>query len=231
MSEYNQKLFSGGWRTQLHTMRFRWAARELAVPPQSYSLFELGCFDCRSLDFMPRPSRYLGADASWEGGLMDAKQKFAGTDWMELVKAETADALAPYADQSFDFSLSMETLEHIPDAALHGYLAFMARVTRRRALFTVPVEVGPVFLAKYLAKRSMSSLRNGETESYSWREVVAASLGHAERVARYEHKGFDYRRLVAQLAEHFTLVKVEGIPFKPLPYISFQVGIVAEPKK
>jgi len=230
MSNYNKLLFSGGFRGLLHRMRFEWLRKNLAQTDDAYSLFELGCFDCRSLKHIPKPKQYLGADAGWEGGINDAQMTFVNKPWVELVVAQSAHDLVPYANRRFDFSIALETLEHIPDGLLEGYIQFLAKVTKKQLLVTVPVEVGPVFLAKYLAKRSFSSLHNGETDTYTLREVYWATRGKVAHVVRYEHKGFDYRNLVTMLARYFDITKVEGIPFARMPYYSFQVGIIATPK-
>ena len=60
MADYNERLFSGGFRGWLHSGRFQWlrnATREIDVS----SVFELGCFDGKSISYLPRePDRYLG---------------------------------------------------------------------------------------------------------------------------------------------------------------------------
>lgn len=231
MSNYNQKLFSGGLRGRLHQWRFEWLKRHLIAPENTYSLFELGCFDCRSLRFLPQPQRYLGADAGWEGGLNDAQMSYINAPWVQLVMAHSAHDLAPYAAQRFDYSIALETLEHIPDGVLRGYLEFLATVTTKKLLISVPVEVGPVFLAKHFAKKLLPHLENGETDAYTLKEVYWATRGDVSKVRRYEHKGFDYRKLVAMLGEYFDVTQVEGIPFARHPHLSFQVGIVAQPKR
>jgi hypothetical protein len=230
MSNYNEKLFSGGVRGSLHRLRFEWVQKHLDVHTEQYTLFELGCFDCRSLRYLPKPKAYVGADAGWEGGLNDAQMNFAKEPEMELVLARSAQELAPFKDRKFDYSIALETMEHIPDNVLSGYIEFLARVTTKKLLITAPVEVGPVFLAKHIAKRSVPGLESGDTETYTLAEIIWATLGRADRVARFEHKGFDYRNLIKQLSEHFVITAVEGIPFRRFPYLSFQVGIIAEPK-
>ena len=231
MSTYNQKLFSGGLRGRLHQMRFKWLQKHLREKENAYSLFELGCFDCRSLRFIPKPSRYVGADAGWEGGIEDARMTHTQTPWIELVTAQSVQDLAHYKDQRFDYSVSLETLEHIPDHVLRGYIEFLARVTKKQLLVSVPVEIGPIFLAKYLAKAFFPELESGETSSYTWREVWAATRGESEKIRRFEHKGFDYRTLIKLIGEYFNIVHVEGIPLSNVPHLSFQVGIIAEPKR
>lgn len=230
MSNYNQKLFSGGLRSKLHYLRFHWLKRQITEAEDAYTLFELGCFDCRSLKFLPKPKRYVGADAGWEGGLDDARMTFLNRPWMELVMTQSVHDLAAYENQQFDYCIALETLEHIPNAVLSGYVEFLARVTKKQLIVSVPVEIGPLFLAKFLAKKLLPNLASGETDSYTFREVIWQTLGRTEKVERYEHKGFNYRTLITFLEKHFDIVKVEGLPLKGLPYFSFQVGIVATPK-
>ena len=230
MNNYNQKLFSGGFRGRLHQMRFRWLQEKLTEPAGSFTLFELGCFDCRSLNFIPQPKHYVGVDAGWEGGINDAQMTFAHVPWIELLMTQSVHDLETLQGRKFDYSIALETLEHIPDHVLKGYIEFLAKVTTKRLLITVPVEIGPVFLAKHLAKRTFSSLHCGETETFTLKEIIASTLGKTEHVQRYEHKGFDYRKLIDTLSQHFNIVLVEGLPYKSFPGLSFQVGIIAEPK-
>lgn len=230
MSNYNQKLFSGGIRGYLHHMRFNWLKKHITASENSFSLFELGCFDCRSLGFIPKPTSYVGADAGWENGLDEAQMNYANVPWMELVSARSVHDLENYRTRRFDYSVALETLEHIPDHVLEGYIEFLAQVTTKRLLVSVPVEIGPVFLAKHLAKRLIPNLESGDTDTYTLAEVYWATRGRTDKVRRFEHKGFDYRKLIELLSKHFIVTHVEGIPFKSFPYWSFQVGIVAEPK-
>lgn len=227
-NSYNQKLFSGGFRTRLHNLRFEWLRSHISEQAGQYSLFELGCFDARSLNFLQQPSRYLGADAGVENGLQLAQKKFESLSWADAVQSLNAQSLQAYENESFDYSIALETLEHVPPEVLPGYIAFMAKVTKKRLLVSVPVEVGPVFLAKHTAKNLSPSWRGGE--EYKFSEILWATLGKVEHVERHEHKGFDYRALVRLINQYFEVVAIEGIPFKQLPYLSFQVGIVAKPK-
>lgn len=221
---------SGGIRSRLRQLRFEWLKRQITQPEDSYSLFELGCFNCRSLSYVPKPRQYLGADAGWEGGLNDAQMTFVRKPWVELVMARTAHELAPFHHRRFDYSIALETLEHIPDPVLKGYLEFMANVTKKQVLLTVPVEIGPVFLVKYILRLMVSGFSDAESHSFSLMEIIWATLGRADRIQRYEHKGFDYRQLVRILSEYFVVERIEGIPFKRAPMLSPQVGIVLKTK-
>ncbi len=230
MSNPQKSWVSGGIRARLRQLRFEWVRAQLNLPEDSYTLFELGCFNCKSLNYIPKPSAYLGADAGWEGGLNDAQMTYVRKPWVELVMARTVHELMPFAHRRFDYSIALETLEHIPDPILHGYLAFMAGVTKQKLYITVPVEIGPMFLIKHLLKHVVSGCADAESHSYTLSEIYWATRGRADKVKRYEHKGFDYRHLITLLEHYFVIERVEGIPFKRFPMLSPQVGIVARPK-
>lgn len=90
---------------------------------------------------------------------------------------------------------------------------------------TVPNEKGAVFLSKWLAKKM---LRAG-TEPYALSELINATLGRTDRIARREHKGFDWRTLVRQVAAHFEVVRASGLPVEfPPRSLCLTIGIVAK---
>jgi hypothetical protein len=128
----------------------------------------------------------------------------------------------------FGLGVCMETLEHVPPALVPGYLDLLARAVDGHLLITVPNETGAVFAAKWLAKRALY----GDAERYTPSEFGNALLGRMDRVARNEHKGFDWRALVAQVAERARIVRVEPIPGRHLPRAcAFGVGIVADTRR
>jgi hypothetical protein len=78
-------------------------------------------------------------------------------------------------------------------------------------------------LAKYLVKKIVA----GEKVDYTFAEVLNASLGRMERVARLEHKGFDWEKLLAELKKYFDVERVEGIQFPWAPLCcNAQIGFV-----
>lgn len=224
---YNDRLFSGsGLRNYYHLARYRWLRQKLAdESAQPLRIIELGCFDGKTIDFIPHPiQQYVGLDAGWEDGLTIGRKAFAERPEISLLQAVNADALAPYGDGEFNVAIALETLEHIPTGTMREYLAQIARVTNGPFFVSVPNEMGPIFLAKYLAKRLMY----GSDEQYSFGEAVAATLRQPHKIVRSEHKGFDYRELIADLRTHFDIEKVEGVPPLGLPpALSLTVGVVA----
>lgn len=213
--DYNQRLFSSGVRKWLHEMRFRWLNKETSG--MSGSVFELGCFDARSITYLGfSPERYLGLDAGWEGGLDSAIAQYPNFEFRR------SDTLVQPAG-TFDLAIAMETLEHLPREQLPNYVDVLSR-TAPVLLVTVPVEIGPVFLIKRIVKAFLP----GRKQYYSVRELIFTTLGFTTRVEQVDHKGFDYRHIRNLLRSCYGNVKVEGLPFKKLPLFSFTVAIRAE---
>lgn len=77
---YNERLFSNGIRGKLHISRFEWVKERLSkLNCQCERVVELGCFDAKTIDFLPtKPDLYVGFDAEWENGLSLAKKKWGG---------------------------------------------------------------------------------------------------------------------------------------------------------
>jgi SAM-dependent methyltransferase len=226
---YTERLFGRrGLRSFYHNARFKWlAARLAALGDAPLRIFELGCFDGRVLDQLApeRVASYVGIDANIENGLDQARAKFAGRPNIGFVEATDAGAMTGLADDSFDVAIALETLEHVPPASLDAYLDEIARVTSGYFFVSVPVEMGPVFLAKYLAKKALY----GDGEKYRFGEVVSATLWRPKGVERGDHKGFDYRALRRQLSQRFEIVSVKGMPLGWMPApLSLTVGIVCK---
>lgn len=223
---YNERLFSGGLRGRLHGARFAWLARRLrAAGAPCARVLELGCFDARSIGFLPRkPELYLGLDANWEGGLDLGRATWAGDPAVQLEVCSTPGELRDHvAGRRFDTALCLETLEHLPPGQVDPFLEEIARATTGHFLATVPNEKGPVFLAKYLVKRLF-----GDYFRYRPREVWGALIGRMDLVERDDHKGFDYDAMIRQIGARFDVVEVTGYPFRRLPvWANFGVGIVA----
>ncbi|MFL9922566.1 methyltransferase domain-containing protein [Paraburkholderia fungorum] len=227
---YNERLFSGGFRSYLHLARFEWVSGQIKkLSLSARTVLELGCFDGKLIDFLPtEPTRYVGYDANWEGGLDIARERWGTKPNLVFKEVSTPDQMNLQLSDRFDVAVSMETLEHVPPALVDGYLEQIARHLDGYLFVTVPNEKGPLFLAKWTVKKLFSK----SAEHYSLSELVNASLGRMDRVARNDHKGFDYSKLVRQLEKYFDVVAVSGHPFgSVLPcWCCFSIGIVAKPK-
>lgn len=224
---YNQRLFSGGWRSRIHLARYAWLQTAVSrFVPEYETVLELGCFDGKAIDYLPHaPTRYQGLDANWERGLELAAVKWRDEPDYTFRECHSP-AEAQLEGETFDVSVCMETMEHVPPDLVDGYLELLAASTKLCSIFTVPVEIGPVLAVKHPAKMLLTG-----AEKYSLKEYVSASLGRVHSVQRNQHKGFDYRHFVAQVERYFDVLLVEGHPFSRLPpVLGFGVGIVARPR-
>ncbi|HEX4762633.1 MAG TPA: class I SAM-dependent methyltransferase [Sphingomicrobium sp.] len=213
---YNERLFGRpGLRRSYHMARFNWVRGKVeANALDELRLIELGCYDGRLFETLgSKVTEYVGLDSELSLGVEVAQQKYAGRKDVTLIVADDPAALRLFADNHFNAAAALETLEHVPPHLVAHYLDELRRVTRGYLFVTVPNELGPVFLAKFLAKRLFFS----GGEPYSLREIIAATFGRTRSIPRMQHKGFDYRRLLADIGERFDIVAVEGLPKLGLP--------------
>ena len=152
-AQYNKRLFTNGIRGKLHTARFKWLARSLLQLKCEYeTVLELGCYDGKTIDYLPRrPTLYLGLDANWEGGLDIAKDRWENQSNYNFRRCTTPKEMGIVGEQ-FDISVCMETLEHIPPQMVAPYLEELAKATKKYVFVTVPNEIGIVFFFKHIVK-------------------------------------------------------------------------------
>ncbi len=224
---YNARLFgSSAPRRWHHEARFRWLSRTVrrlgCVPG---SVFELGCFDGKAIRYLPRiPTRYVGCDANWEGGLSLARERWGATPGIEFRECRAPSDIR-LDGETFDAVICMDTLEHVPPETLPAYVELLARAARGFVLVTVPNEKGIAFAVKYLLKAIL-----GGNDPYTVGEAFNATLGRLDRVARREHKGFDYAVVVDLLGRRLAIESVSGIPLAGLSAaLNPSVGIVGSP--
>lgn len=228
---YNERLFSGGLRARLHLARFHWLNQRLKqyLPDSNVNVMELGCFDARSMHHFPSPpTRYLGINANWEGGLDLARQRFSRHPDYSFLAANHPQQVE-IAEASFNVILSLETLEHVPPPDVSGWLRLFKNGLKRDGLLlvTIPNEKGPLFAIKHLAKLAVY----GKSERYTLREFMCATLGRSDQIKRHEHKGFDWELLQREISEYFNVIECQGVQFPSLPsWMSPQIGLVARPR-
>lgn len=226
LAGYNQRLFSGNWRSRIHLSRFHWLAaalRRLQLAPAR--IIELGCFDGKTIELLDQPPAcYLGLDANWEGGLDAGKRRFSDRPNVEMrLCRKPCDIPTPAVP--FNVGICMETLEHLPAEIVEPYLLRLSQVVNGYLFITVPVERGPVFLLKHGTKR----LLRMQDDRFSRREFFDSVLGRMERVERREHKGFDDRALVRAVRQYFNVVSIAGIfPGLPIHSLNLTIGIIAK---
>src|SRR2546430_2057973 len=222
---YNERLFSGGIRASIHYSRFRWLARSLAkVGSRPKRVLELGCFDGKSINFLPAmPDAYLGLDANWEGGLDLAREKWKEQTAFRFLHCTTPDDVP--SNERFDVSICMETLEHVPPHMVEPYLAKLCELTETYIFITVPNEKGLVFALKYLVKR----VAGGDFLECTLSEFINQTIGRMHRVKRHEHKGFDYEVVVGAVSKYFDIIELSPYPMRGLPRaFGFGIGIIGK---
>jgi 2-polyprenyl-3-methyl-5-hydroxy-6-metoxy-1,4-benzoquinol methylase len=228
-NEYNNLLFSGRFRSRLHYARFLWFKAEIAKRNCLInSILELGCFDGKLLTFLPnKPSRYVGYDANWGGGLDLAIVEWAGEPNFFFHQATSPEEMRLDKNDTFNIAVAMETLEHVPPQMVDEYLSKVAQHLDGYFFVSVPNEKGIFFLAKWIIKKIFTK----DAQHYSFTELTNATLGRMEKVTRLEHKGFDYDSLIKQIARYFDVIEVTGLPLGFLPRsLCFTIGIVAKSK-
>ena len=232
-NDYNKRLFDkSSLRGKIHNARFIWLTEQIKKRcPNFKSVLELGCFDGKTLKYLPNsPSYYEGWDANWEGGLDDAIAKYKNVDNIKFCECETHEAFAPIKE-NFDLSICMETLEHLPIYNYEEYIKTLAKHTTGYLFVTIPNEKKIPFAIKYLAKSTI--LRKQKMDQYKLGEVWNASMGRLDKVQRINtsHKGFDYEAMIETLRKYFVIDAVEGIPYRSLgPSLNFTIGVVCSVK-
>jgi 2-polyprenyl-3-methyl-5-hydroxy-6-metoxy-1,4-benzoquinol methylase len=226
-ASYNERLFSGGIRKNLHLARFKWIIDRIRkYNCKCEKIVEIGCGDAKILDLIPwKPMRYVGIDANWEGALDNAKSK-----WLDNKSFEFKECVNPkkmgLRDEIFDIAICMETLEHVSHSLAINYIKELVKSTNGYLFITVPNEIGIIFFLKFLIKKGF-----GDSESYSFQEVISQTIGKTNKVIRLEHKGFNYRTFIKEVSCLIEIIEVSGIPinFFP-PYLNFGVGIIGKRK-
>jgi hypothetical protein len=226
--EYNDRLFKKGWRKYLHESRYLWLRSKMKqLELADISILELGCFDAKTIGYLPFGfNKYVGYDANWEGGLELGKKKWKNKPDVTLIESHSLNEFNA-ANEQFDCTIAMETLEHLKLSELEGYVSKLAAATRKYCFISVPYEKGIPLLIKYLYKLALFKV----DEPYSSRELLHAVTGDLNKIKRIEggHKGFDHLQLLDLLSKYFEIKEVEGLPFISLPKgMNFSVGIVAK---
>lgn len=214
-NSYNQRLFKSGIRKWIHLARFKWVnSIVLKYNYKTNVIMELGCFDGKILDYLPTPPlKYFGFDAGWEGGLDSAKSKYCDYQDYHFRYCKSPSDLDDFHEK-INLFISLETFEHLPAKDIDSYLEAIERNATDDCLLliSVPNEKGIFFLVKYFFK-----LFIGNSEKYSFKEILWATLGKCHKINRREHKGFDWEKLEADISKRFKIIEIQGVNSSWLP--------------
>jgi hypothetical protein len=222
---YNDRLFNGNRaRRFLHERRFWWLVdrlRRLSI--RRADIIEIGCYDAKTISYLERGgiivNRYIGYEAA--DYLVDSvRAQWAARPEVTIVKSTTASDIDLSA--TFDVGICMETLEHLPDELVDGYLEILANVVRGPVFFTIPVERGAMLVAKQLGYRIFGMYG----DRLSWRDLLNGALSQTDRIPRHEHAGFDDRQMIERIARHFNVTESGGLFVPYFTTLNFTVGIM-----
>lgn len=227
LETYTQRLFGKGFYGRHHNRRFDWMRQKISALAGEHAIrvLEVGCFEGRVLSFIPVPvRRYVGFDAGWGGGLERARETFKERKDFSFIQSNHPKDIAALAER-FDFVICMETLEHVDPPLVEDYIRAFSEKLDGHLMITVPNEKGLALLIKMLGARALNVDR---IYPYTAQEVFWGILGRLDRVARSEHKGFDYRNLANLIGKYFRHVSIEGVtPLRRPLQLGLTIGIVA----
>ena len=222
---YNDQLFNGNRaRRFLHERRFLWlidGLRRLNI--RRADVIEIGCYDAKTISYLERSgiavNRYIGYEA--DDDIFDwVKAQWAARSEVAIVKSKSPSDIDLSA--TYDVGICMETLEHLPDELVDGYLQVLARVVRGPVFFTIPVERGAMLVAKQLGYRALGMYG----DRLSWRDLLAGALSQTDRIPRHEHAGFDDRQMIERIARYFDLTESGGLFVPYFTTLNFTLGVV-----
>ena len=146
---YNERLFEKNTlRGFVHRSRFIFLEQQFKHL-KNCSVLELGCFDGRCLESIETSvDYYVGVDADWEGGLSTAQAK----KWCcnaEFINSTTINNKMKNL-RKFEYTICLETLEHIGERDIENYLDFLRE--KLRIVFYSSNEIGIFLMIKLLIK-------------------------------------------------------------------------------
>jgi hypothetical protein len=227
---YNDRLFNGNRaRRFLHERRFWWLTDRLRrLHIARADIIEIGCYDAKTISYLERSgiavNRYVGYEA--DADIFDRVQaQWAARPEVAIVKSTSPADIDPTA--TFDVGICMETLEHLPDELVDGYLQVLAQIVRGPVFFTIPVERGAMLLAKQLGYRIFGMYG----DRLSWPDLLNGALSKTDRIPRHEHAGFDDRQMVKRIARYFDVTESAGLFVPYFTTLNFTLGIVGTAKR
>ncbi len=195
-----------------HAARFKTAIELLDVQPGE-RLLDFGCGDGALLEMLAgKGARLEGYDPH------PLNRTMAEVRLSRPIHAEIGTVCG-----TFDAVACLEVLEHVPDELMDRTLAEIRSclAPQGRCVISVPIEVGPVAMAKNLARAMLGAAHPG----FRWRDALSAAAYQPQRVNRsrkgrmiQSHIGFDHIALRRRIAaagfkvahERFTPIGAGG---------------------
>lgn len=206
-----------------HRRRFQ-VGLDLASALSGQQLLDYGCGDGTFLAMLMErkdsPASAVGAEID-DSVVADCRKRLGADARLSFSRT---DAL----DSTFDGLVCMEVMEHVVER--EPIFEQWKSLVRPGGLIlvSVPVETGPVLIAKQTIRRVAGWRGIGDYPGiapYSWveylRSIFARSSQHITRPVHpggtYCHKGFNWRLLRGELGRHFDLERTVSSPIHCLP--------------
>lgn len=221
-----------------HRSRFETALRLIGHDNQK--LLDYGCGDGTFLALAS--DRFVeghGVDVDADQ-IEDCRKRLASYENLSFYVV--GDLAGAEHDRTYDVVTCMETLEHCTEPVVEKVLADAARLCAAdgRVIISVPVEVGPSFLVKRIARRQAVStdtaretydVRDGLKMLFASKRTFVERPVYDEPFVGHSHYGFNWRRLRERVRHHLV---VEDTLFTPLGFlggwVSSQVYLVCRPR-
>jgi hypothetical protein len=210
-STYNERLFSGGLISRVHFSRYFWLSsriKKLKIPVDR--VFELGCYDAKSMNFLPSiPIRYVGYDANWGGGLDMARKNWKEKKTFSFIESTSPDDIN--TDEKFDIAICMEVCDYFPQPVLEQYFQKLAAVTERYLFVSVSNQTGLMFLVRHLINRDI--------HKYPVSEIINTTLCRMDNVVHqpFTRRGFNFRSFANTMSKYFRIVEMYPYPIPGVP--------------
>ena len=211
--------------TWSHRARFRCAVNLVRrIKPKA--ILDYGCGDGTFLLLLgSRVSDRTGYDSD-ENQIRDCKQRLGNeVHFLQPAEIDTC-------TETFDFVTCMEVLEHCTREQRFALYKRIQRLLRDNGhiVFSAPIEMGPALIFKHLVRVFLALTGVGDykhRERYSLREFIRMLFAEKDTAIQrplytakasgkyiewHGHKGFNWRRLKAELEEVFYM---ESVLFTP----------------
>src|SRR4030042_6850274 len=107
-------LIAPSWYNYRHRSRFQSELVQLAQRWQKGKLLNVGC--AHGADFVPFATGFELHGVDYSTKMLELAQKYAAKNKFNVILKEADARCLPYADDSFDYSISLAVIHHIEDS-------------------------------------------------------------------------------------------------------------------